>query len=96
VSARRRRSSASSPADQLPLEAPPAPPQRSHDRADVDQVAKAAVARRAKPSAIPGRVKLTFTLDLSRELAERLSARAIREAKNLEGVIADILEETMQ
>jgi hypothetical protein len=95
VSARRRRSSATSPSEQLPLEAPP-PPQCSHDRADVDQVAKAAIARRAKPSAIPGRVKLTFTLDLKRELAERLSARAIRETKNLEGVIADILEEGMR
>jgi hypothetical protein len=33
---------------------------------------------------VPGHVKLTFTLDMPRELAERLSARAIREHVNLE------------
>jgi hypothetical protein len=32
---------------------------------------------------MPGHVKLTFTLDLPRELAERLSARAIRAGSNL-------------
>jgi len=36
-------------------------------------------------------VKLTFTLDLPREVAERLSARAIREGINLDAVLADIL-----
>jgi hypothetical protein len=37
-------------------------------------------------------VKLTFTLDMPRALAEQLSARAIREAKNLEALVAEILE----
>jgi hypothetical protein len=36
--------------------------------------------------------KLTFTLDLPRELAERLSARAIREGKNLDAVVIETLE----
>jgi hypothetical protein len=36
-------------------------------------------------------VKLTFTLDIPRELAERLSARAIREGRNLEAVVIDLL-----
>jgi hypothetical protein len=36
-------------------------------------------------------VKLAFTLDMPRELAERLSARAIREGKNLEAVVIETL-----
>ena len=40
---------------------------------------------------VPGHVKLTFTLALPRELAERLSARAIQEGKNLEAVVLDVL-----
>jgi len=40
---------------------------------------------------VPRHVKLTFTLDMPRELAERLSARAIREGKNLEAVVIAIL-----
>jgi hypothetical protein len=36
-------------------------------------------------------VKLTPTLFLTREVAEYLSARAIREGKNTAGVIAEIL-----
>lgn len=53
-----------------------------------------AVARRTRPSAVPGNVKLTLTLDVPRALAERLSARAIREQRNLEGIVAEILEGT--
>jgi len=41
---------------------------------------------------VPGHVKLTFTLDVARELAEKLSAQAIREGINMEAVILDILE----
>jgi hypothetical protein len=49
------------------------------------------IKRRAKPSVVPGHVKLTFTFDMPRELAERLSARAIREGINMEAVILEIL-----
>jgi hypothetical protein len=42
---------------------------------------------------VPGHVKLTFTLDMRCEVAERLSARAIREGKNLEAVVIAMLEE---
>jgi hypothetical protein len=42
---------------------------------------------------VPGHVKLTFMLDLPRELAERLSARAIREGRNLEAVLIEMLGE---
>jgi hypothetical protein len=37
-------------------------------------------------------LKLTLTLDMPRVLAERLSARAIREGKNLEVVVIAILD----
>jgi hypothetical protein len=37
-------------------------------------------------------VKLTLTLYLNQEQAERLATKAIREEKNLEGVVAEILE----
>jgi hypothetical protein len=40
---------------------------------------------------VPGRVKMTFTLDIPRDLAERLSARAIRDGKNLEATVIEIL-----
>ena len=41
--------------------------------------ARLAVARRAKPSTVPDHVRLVLTLELPRELAEKLSERAIRE-----------------
>jgi len=40
----------------------------------------------------PGKVKLTLTVSLSREQAERLTAKAIREGKNLEALVTEILE----
>jgi hypothetical protein len=40
---------------------------------------------------VPGHLKLTFTLGLPRELAERLSARANREGRNLEVVVTELL-----
>ena len=54
--------------------------------------AKLAVARRAKPSAVPGHVRLVLTLELRRELAEKLSERAIREERNIEAIIIALLE----
>lgn len=56
-----------------------------------EQAARAYIARRAKSSVVPGHVKLTFTFDLPRGLAEALSERAIREGINMEAVILDIL-----
>jgi len=56
-----------------------------------EAAAKDYIRRRAKPSVVPGHVKLVFTLDMSRDLAERLSAQAIREGINMEAVILDIL-----
>ncbi len=38
------------------------------------------------------KVKLPLTIVLDRDVAERLSTRAIREGKNLETLVAEILE----
>src|SRR5262249_40053639 len=54
--------------------------------------AKLAVARRAKPSAVPDHVRLVLTLELRRELAEKLSERAILEERNIEAIIIALLE----
>src|SRR4029453_14846574 len=65
-------------AEQISLPMPgPKHKSRGADRTP-EEAPKVAIARRAQLSAVPGHVKLTFTLDIPRELAERLSARAIR------------------
>ena len=73
---------------ELPLGAP----KRRAASIEPEEAAKVAIARRAKPGAPPGYVRLVLSLELRRALAEQLSARAIREGKNLEGVIIDLLE----
>jgi len=54
--------------------------------------ARVAISRRAKPSAIPGHVKLLLTLELRRELAEKLSQQAIRSGWNIEAIIIALIE----
>jgi hypothetical protein len=54
--------------------------------------AKVAIARRAKPSSVPDHVRLVLTLELRRELAEKLSERAIREERNIEAIVIALLE----
>jgi hypothetical protein len=89
----RRPARAAQDTTQAPLDfTAPAPPRGRAPRADPDQIAKAAIARRTKPAATPGHVRLTLTLELPRELAERLSARAIREEKNLELLVLELLD----
>ena len=73
---------------ELPLTARPKP----HGGLDPEKAAKLAIARRAKPGAPPGHVRLVLTLELRQALAEQLSARAIGEGKNLEAVVIDLLE----
>ena len=48
----------------FPLPAAPAPPRARVTRPDPDALAKIAVARRTKPSAKPGNVRLALTLDV--------------------------------
>jgi hypothetical protein len=97
VSRRRARRDDEDGPEQLALPSPsaPKPPSTSKARArripEPEQAARAYIARRAKPSVVPGHVKLTFTLDLPREVAERLSAQAIRDGINLEAVVVHLL-----
>ena len=77
--------------EQLPLPTSSAPNLRERIIPAPEQAANAYIARRAKPSVVPGHVKLTFTLDVPRELTERLSARAIRNGVNLEAVVTQLL-----
>jgi hypothetical protein len=91
----RRRARPAQAADQRELDfqaRPATPTKRTRTSADVEKAARAAIARRAQPGAPSGKVKLTLTLYLNQEQAERLGTRAIREEKNLEGVVAEILE----
>jgi len=78
--------------EQLILPPTPAPKPRSAKILTPGQVAKAYIARRAKPSGVPGRVRLVFTLDLPCARAERLVARPIRDGVNLEAVVIEVLE----
>jgi hypothetical protein len=91
--ASRRRSSrsvrASSDQPELPLTTRP----KHRGAVQPEQAAKVAIARRAKPGAPPGHVRLVLTLELRRAFAEQLSARAIAEGKNLEAVVIDLLED---
>ena len=54
--------------------------------------ARVAVSRRAKPSSLPGYVRLLLTLELRRELAEKLSERAIRKERNIEAIVIALIE----
>jgi len=57
-----------------------------------EQATKFAIARRAKSSPFPGRVRPVFTWELRQELAVHLAAHGIRVGKNIKGVIIDLLE----
>jgi hypothetical protein len=71
------------PARRLP------PAKKLSPDATPEERARAAV---SKEEALPGdKVRLTFRIVLARRDAEALSARAIREERNLEGLVEDIL-----
>lgn len=50
------------------------------------------MSRRAKPSPVPDHVRLVLTLELRRELAEKLSEWAIREERNIEAIVITLIE----
>ena len=54
--------------------------------------ARVAVSRRARPSSIPGYVRLLLTLELRRELAEKLSLKAIKSQRNIEAIVIGLIE----
>ena len=57
-----------------------------------EQVAKAVTDKRPSPVGQPTKVEISLRLVLPRAVLERLSARAIREGRNVEGLIQEILE----
>jgi hypothetical protein len=65
-------------------------PTKKSARSPEEETTRAAVARR--PTTPSGRVSYTLTLALPRDLAERLTASAIREGKNIEAIVTQILE----
>jgi hypothetical protein len=89
----RRRSPGRAP-EQFSLPEPP-PAKRKGVVPTPEQIAKGAVAKRGKPSAVAGNVKLTMTFDLKRALAERLSARAIRAGVSVEAVILGLVRDEL-
>ena len=54
--------------------------------------ARLALARRAKPSSVPDHVRLILTLELRRELAEKLSLKAIKSERNIEAIVIGLIE----
>jgi hypothetical protein len=57
-----------------------------------EDLARAATAHDASAGPSGDKVKVPLTLTLSRAQAERLTARAIREGKNLDALVEEILE----
>ncbi len=70
----------------------PTPTKPSRRSTNIEEAARLAIARQAQPAGAPDKVRLTLTVALSRKKAERLAARTIREEKNLEALVAEILE----
>jgi len=89
VGRRRRPDRSGTEQPELPLAAP----KKTPGGLEPGVAARLAIARRAKPSAIPGYVKLLLTLELRRELAEKLSQQAIRSERNIEAIIIGLIEE---
>jgi hypothetical protein len=87
---RRARLVASNAQSELPLAA--APKRRLSGALSPEVAARLAVARRAKVSPVPGHVRLLLTLEIRRQLAEKLSLRAIEEGRNIEAILVALLE----
>jgi hypothetical protein len=66
------------------------PPQKGPRKPLPQELARDAIAH--EEEAPGGKVRMTFRVLLTREQAEALAARAIQEEKNLETLVAEILE----
>src|SRR5262245_478321 len=84
-----------------------APPARSSDQPELllkavpkgrpavlapEIAARIAVSRRAKPSPVPDHVRLVLTLEVPRDLAEKLSLKAIKSERNIQAMIIGLIE----
>jgi len=56
-----------------------------------EEVAKAVTGKRPSPVGQPTKVEIFLRLVLPRPVLERLTAQTIREGRNIEGVVAEIL-----
>ena len=78
---------------ELPLKAvPKTPRKRVSTVLEPAAAARLAIARRAKPSPVPDHVRLLLTLELRRELAEKLSLKAIKSERNIEAIVIGLIE----
>ena len=77
---------------QVPLPLAKAPARRA--TSTPEQVAKAVTDKRPSPVGQPTKVEITLRLVLPRSVLERLGAQAIRDGRNVEAVIAEILAAT--
>ena len=68
----------------------PCPP-RAGAAPTPEQTAKIVTDKRKSPPGQPDKAEITLRLVLPRAVLERLSARAIREGRNVEAVVAEIL-----
>jgi hypothetical protein len=68
----------------------PPPPKKGPRKPLPEELARDAIAH--EDEARGGKVRMTFRVELSRQQAEALAARAIQEEKNLETLVAEILE----
>jgi hypothetical protein len=82
-----RRDDASQP--DLPIAAPS---RRRGSIPEPEEAAKLAIARRGKLSPVPDHVRLVLTLEHRRELAEKLSLKAIKSERNIEAIIIALIE----
>jgi hypothetical protein len=69
---------------------PPPPPKKGPRKPLPEELARDAIAH--EEEAPGGKVRMTFRVMLTRQQAEALAARAIQEEKNLETLVAEILE----
>lgn len=73
-----------------PARPKPEPPKKSPRKSLPEELARDAIAHEDETPG--GKVRMTFRVLLTRQQAEALAARAIQEEKNLETLVAEILE----
>jgi hypothetical protein len=76
----------------MPETPPPSPPpkKRLKPKPSPEELARDAIAH--EKIVVGGKVRMTFRVVLSRQHAQALAAQAIREEKNLEALVTEILE----
>ena len=77
-----RRAPGSTPLAKAPARRAPTP----------EEIAKTVTDRNPSPAGQVDKAEITLRLVLPRAVLERLRARAIREGRNLEGLVAEILQ----